>query len=74
MMRLIVILLFISTLFTQEGIEQLIKNVQLGKTEESLSELPALQRDFPNHPGVMYLAALFEIDGDKAREKYQLNS
>ena len=72
MMRLIVILLFISTLFPQEGIKQLIENVQLGKTEASLSALPALQRDFPNHSGVMYLSALLETDGDKAREQYQL--
>ena len=71
MMRLIVILLFISTLFAQEGIEQLIENIQLGETEESLSALPALTRDFPNHAGVMYLAALLETDGDKAREQYQ---
>ena len=71
MMRLIVILLFISTLFAQEGIEQLIENLQLGETEESLSALPALTRDFPNHAGVMYLAALLETDGDKAREQYQ---
>ena len=71
MIRLIVILASFSTLFAQEGIEELIENVQLGETEESLSALPALTRDFPNHAGVMYLGALLETDGDQAREQYQ---
>ncbi|MBT5955547.1 MAG: hypothetical protein HN820_01260 [Candidatus Marinimicrobia bacterium] len=71
MMRILIILLLVCNLFAQEGIEQLIENIQLGKTEDALSALPALERDFPNHPGVMYLAALLETDGDTAREQYQ---
>ena len=71
MMRLIAILLLLSVPFTQEGIEQMIKNVQQGKTEASLAALPALERDFPNHAGVMYLAALLETDGHKAQKQYQ---
>jgi outer membrane protein assembly factor BamD (BamD/ComL family) len=66
-----VILLFICNLFSQEGVEQLIENIQSGKTEDAISALPALERDFPNHPGVMYLAALLETDGDMARKQYQ---
>ncbi|MBC8310887.1 MAG: SPOR domain-containing protein [Candidatus Marinimicrobia bacterium] len=71
MMKLLVILLLFCNLFAQEGIEQLIENVQLGKIEASLSALPELQQNYPNHAGVMYLAALLETDGDKARVQYQ---
>ena len=63
MMRLIIILLFVSFLFTQDNVQQLINSVHLGKTAESKSALPALQRDFPNQPDVIYLAALLETDG-----------
>ena len=71
MMKLLVILLLSYNLFAQEGVEQLIENIQSGKIEEALIALPALERDFPNHPGVMYLAALLETDGDTARKQYQ---
>mgnify|MGYP001361861812 FL=1 len=71
MMKLLVILLLSYNLFAQEGVEQLIENIQSGKIEEALTALPALERDFPNHPGVMYLAALLETDGDTARKQYQ---
>ena len=71
MMRLLIILLLVSNLFSQTGVELLIENIQLGKTKDALAALPALERDFPNHPGVMYLAALLETDGDLAREQYQ---
>ena len=71
MIKALLIFITYSVLTAQQNIEELIRDVNLGKTKESLSKINQLEKDFPNNPGVMYLSALLETDGDKARKQYE---
>ena len=60
MIKALLIFITYSVLTAQQNIEELIRDVNLGKTKESLSKINQLEKDFPNNPGVMYLSALLE--------------
>ncbi|MFQ6605488.1 MAG: SPOR domain-containing protein, partial [Fidelibacterota bacterium] len=42
-----------------------------GKRDEVASNLPNLEMKYPEHPGVLYLKALMEVEGEKAIKLYQ---
>ncbi len=64
---------FISILWGgNEVIDPHIENVLQGNTEQASAALPELINTYPNHPGVMYLQSLLEMNGDTAVEMYKL--
>jgi tetratricopeptide (TPR) repeat protein len=65
------ILLFnLNTIFTQD-IDFFIKSAEEGKIEIALDAIVELEQNYPNHPGVLYLNALLEIDGEKAKNLFK---
>jgi len=46
--------------------------VMAGQPVEAMQNLPLFQTDYPNHPSVLYLSALLEPDGTKARDQFMM--
>ncbi|MCX7929648.1 MAG: SPOR domain-containing protein [Chlorobi bacterium] len=55
----------------QAAIRAKILAVAEGRADDIRRELPSLLRDYPNDPGVLFLAGILERDGPKALEMYQ---
>ena len=71
MIRCVAISLFLSScIFPQELIDEYIEQVLNGNISNATDKLPEYQIKYPNHAGVLYLGALLEMDGDKAKENF----
>ena len=70
MIRLFFIIFLLSHMFSQELVDQYIDQVLSDDISEAIQNLPEYEEKYPNHPGVIYLGALLEIDGYKAKEKF----
>ncbi len=63
--------LFLMPLFGQQAaIRAKILAVAEGHAEDVRRQLPSLLKEYPNDPGVLFLAAILERDGRKALETY----
>ncbi len=60
-----------SSVWGQDNVDQHITDVQIGKIKAAKAALPALLADYPNHASVLFLSALLEEDGEKAKSQYQ---
>ncbi len=54
-----------------DDIARLVQLVEQGKADQAKKELPRLQEQRPNDPGVLYLQALLMTDGSEAVRTYQ---
>ena len=68
---LFITIVAISNIWSQENVDQYITDVQMGKINDANVALPALLADYPNHASVLFLSALLEEDGEKAKSQYQ---
>jgi hypothetical protein len=60
------------SLFAQEpNIESHLAAIERGQADEVRGELPALLKNYPNNPGVLYMQALLTSDGAEAARLYQ---
>ena len=68
---LFIIIIVITSVYGQENVDQLIVDVQMGKIKDAKAALPAFLANYPNHASVLFLSALLEEDGEKAKSQYQ---
>jgi cell division protein FtsN len=54
-----------------DDIARLVQLIEQGKADQAKKELPRLQEQRPNDPGVLYLQALLMTDGSEAVRTYQ---
>lgn len=60
------------TLHAQEpDVQQYVAMAEAGDSETVRGQLPSLLKQYPNHPGVLYLQALLTTDGAEAVRQYQ---
>ena len=55
-----------------QEIDSYINGVLQGEIEPARNILPELLNTYPNHPGVMYLQGLLELNGDSAMDMYKM--
>jgi len=68
----IIIFLYSNFAFSQsDRVANLLKSVAQGKADEARAELPRLQAEFPDEPGVMLLQAVLMEDGIRAMSIYR---
>ena len=67
---IVILLMFI--IFPQKLIDEYVDQVMSGETSTAMEKLPEYISNYPNHPGVIYLSALLETDGELAKEKFAL--
>ena len=70
MFQFSILFLLVTSIFSQELVDEYIQKVMLGIISEAIEKLPEYKSKYPNHPGVIYLDALLEVDGDLAKEKF----
>ena len=70
MINIIFLFIISSYILPQELVDQCIERVLQGDLSMASERLPEYMLKYPNHPGVIYLSALLEIDGDIAKEKF----
>jgi len=61
---------FAATLAAQQ-VDQYIEQVQSGEYAKAKAQLPRLQQEYPNDPGVLYLQGLLETDGERAHQYFK---
>jgi len=67
-----IIVLFVLTVSVKsQNIDLYFSLIDEGKSKGVLENLPELTSKFPNDPGVLYLNALFNKDGDSSLEQYK---
>ena len=64
------VLIFLAFVYTQDEVESTIENVQQGNFENAQEILLKYQKINPNDPAALYLSALLETDGEKAKDKF----
>jgi len=64
------IFILFAVIYSQEDIDNAIKNVMDGNIEGASEVVKKYQRSNPNNPSIMYLDALLEIDGNIAKDKF----
>lgn len=73
--RTVISLLFLplslTAQFTGQDVRNRLELIHSGKGNQVRNELPALERQYPNDPGVKYLDACLTESGDNAVKKYQ---
>ena len=70
MMHVLLFTLIITHLFSQDFIDQYIDEVLSGNTVNATEKISNYITKYPTHPGVVYLSALLETDGELAKEKF----
>ena len=67
-----IIVLFVFAVFVQsQNVDLYLSLIDEGKSKGVLENLPELTSKFPNNPGVLYLNALLNKDGDSSLEQYK---
>ena len=67
-----IIVLFVFSVFLQsQNVDLYLSLIDEGKSKGVLENLPELTSKFPNNPGVLYLNALLNQDGDSSLEQYR---
>lgn len=69
-MYIFLLTLITAHLFSQDFIGQYIDEVLSGNIVNATEMIPDYIAKYPTHPGVMYLSALLETDGNLAKEKF----
>ena len=65
-------LLFIcSIIFSQDGVDNLIKEVQSGEIQNAIEALSELKKKYPENPSVMFLDAMLDNDHERSIKKYK---
>jgi len=60
-----------STIFSQDGIDNLIKEVQSGYTQIAIESLPDFKKKYPDSPSVIFLDAMLDQDQERSIKKYK---
>ena len=69
---LLFFVLLSSVIFSQDEIDNLIKEVQSGNTQSAIESLPELKKKYIENPSVMFLDAILDNDHLRAIKKYKL--
>ena len=69
-MMTILILIVIAFSYAQDEVESIIENIQQGNLDNAKEVLLKYQNINPNEPATMFLSALLETDGEKAKDKF----
>ncbi len=70
-MRLIVLLnILIASLFCQENLDILIKEVLSGTKDSAVIYLPMIEKRYPHNPKMLFLKGLMETNGDEAMQTF----
>ena len=65
------LLILFSISFSQSEIDQLIREVYSGNTQNAKDLLPQLKKKYPENPSMLYLDALLDEDQNRAIKKYK---
>ncbi len=65
------IVILFNVLLQGQNIELYLQLLEEGKRDEVVSNLSNLEIKYPDDPGVLYLRALLELEGEKAVQQYQ---
>ena len=60
-----------SIIFCQDGVDNLIKDVQSGDTQIAIESLPDLKKKYPDSPSVIFLDAMLDEDHERSIKKYK---
>jgi len=66
----IIILITTNVILDAQNVDLYLSLIEEGKIAEVRSNLPELELKFPNDPGVQYLKALIQLNGDDAIDMY----
>jgi len=73
--RILILLAAVSTAvfaqMTENDVRAKLELINSGKIDQVQSEIPSLQNQYPNDPGVAYLDAMVTTNGSEAAKKYQ---
>ena len=58
--------------YSQSELDNLIKEVYSGKTEDAINAMPRLKKEFSELPSLIFLDALIDKDIESSIEKYKI--
>ena len=64
-------ILLCSAVFSQDEVDNLIKEVQSGNTQSAIESLPELKKKYSENPSVMFLDALLDDSHELSIKKYK---